>query len=172
MNNDEKLFSEVQYFRQIWLTILIGFTTILVWTMAIIQLGFGQPVGNNPAPDSVMIIILILSGIMTPLFFFTSNLKTEVKKDGFYFKFFPFHMSFQKIPAEDIQLYEERTYNPIKDYGGWGIRFGINGKVYNIKGNKGIYMELKNGERILFGSQRAEELTGAIDKIKKELRLN
>jgi hypothetical protein len=166
-NNDEVFFSEIQYFRQVWLTLFISFSTILVWTMAISQFVFKHPLGNNPAPDSIMIIIWILSGIISPLFFLTSNLKTEVKKDGFYFQFFPFHMSPRKISVEDIKSYEARTYNPIRDYGGWGIRSGRNGNVYNMNGNKGLYMELKDGKRILFGSQKSEELAGAIDRIKK-----
>jgi len=55
------------------------------------------------------------------------------------------------------------TYSPISDYGGWGIRYGSIGKAYNVSGNRGVQLELLNGERILIGSQKPEELAAAID---------
>jgi hypothetical protein len=54
---------------------------------------------------------------------------------------------------------EVRKYSPIKEYGGWGFRYGFkNGKAYNISGNMGLQLILKNGDRILIGTQKPEEL--------------
>jgi hypothetical protein len=50
------------------------------------------------------------------------------------------------------------TYRPFRDYGGWGIRISPNGKAYNMRGDEGVQLELKNGGRVLVGSQRAGEL--------------
>jgi hypothetical protein len=40
------------------------------------------------------------------------------------------------------------------------------GWAYNVRGNRGVQLELANGKRILIGSQRAEELAGAIGEAK------
>jgi hypothetical protein len=38
--------------------------------------------------------------------------------------------------------------------------------VYNVSSNQGVQLELANGQRILIGSQRAEELAQAIGQAK------
>ena len=57
---------------------------------------------------------------------------------------------------------------PILEYGGWGIRYSPFGKgwAYNVRGNQGVQLELANGQRILVGSQRADELARAIGQAK------
>src|SRR5690554_7570605 len=53
--------------------------------------------------------------------------------------------------------------------GGWGIRFTMKyGTVYNIKGNKGLFVKLKNGKTFIVGTQKPEEL----EKDRKSTRLN
>ncbi|NLK25486.1 MAG: hypothetical protein GX307_02790 [Euryarchaeota archaeon] len=36
------------------------------------------------------------------------------------------------------------------------------GKAYNVSGNRGVLLKLKDGNSLLIGSQRAEELDAAI----------
>ncbi len=57
-----------------------------------------------------------------------------------------------------------RKYSALKDYGGYGVRYGKNAKAYNVTGNKGIQIELIDGKRILFGSHHPEGFVQALDK--------
>ncbi len=51
---------------------------------------------------------------------------------------------------------------------GYGIRLSLNhGTVYNIKGNKGMLIQLKNGKKRLIGTQKPEELSKVILAILK-----
>ena len=162
VNREYPLYRETQHFRQLWLWALVLFIALLSIYGAFQQLILGKPFGNNPAPDSVMVILAIIFGIVLPLFMFTTNLTTEVHDDGLYIRFFPFHLSFRRIAIEEIRRFEVCTYSPIKDYGGWGIRFGRKGKAYNVSGNRGVKLELSNGKRLLIGSQKPEELAEAL----------
>ncbi len=56
-------------------------------------------------------------------------------------------------------------YRPILEYGGWGIRYGLRGRAYNVSGNRGLRVELTNGKHILFGSAKPEELKLALDNM-------
>jgi len=85
----------------------------------------------------------------------------EVRDDGLYIRFYP--LTHQKIPFEHIVHCEVRTYNPIREFGGWGIRYGKGGKAYNVSGNRGVQLDLVNGKRLLIGSGRPEELARAIE---------
>ena len=56
-------------------------------------------------------------------------------------------------------------YRPLRDYGGWGIRYGRNGKAYNISGNKGLMIEFRNGKRLMLGSREPEVLKMSIEQV-------
>lgn len=156
------LFREVQHFRQLWLWLIVlavsGFATYAM----VQQLILGAPFGSNLAPDCGVIGIMVVFGFGLPIFMYATHLTTEVRSDGLYYRFFPFHCSFQRIAAGDVKRYEVLTYSPIKDYGGWGIRYGVGGKAYNVSGNRGVLLHLSNGRGLLIGSQRPEEFANAL----------
>jgi len=155
-------YREVQRFRQPWLWLLIaGIFGVTVWSF-VQQIVLGRPFGQNPAPDTAIAIIVLVFGLAFPVLFLVANLTVEVRSDGLYYRFFPFHWSFRRISAETLSKYEVHRYRPIRDYGGWGIRWGRGSKAYNVSGNRGVMLELSDGNRLLIGSQKPEEMAGAI----------
>jgi hypothetical protein len=66
------------------------------------------------------------------------------------------------IARADIAGAEARTYSPIREYGGWGLRLGPRGWAYNVSGNRGVELTLASGKHVMIGSPRAEELEAAI----------
>lgn len=60
-----------------------------------------------------------------------------------------------------------RKYLPLREYGGWGLRWGIfgSGTAYNISGNMGIQLVLQNGKKILVGTQKAEECRRILEQL-------
>jgi hypothetical protein len=157
-----RIYREVQRFRQPWLWLLIaGIFGVTVWGFAQ-QIILGRPFGQNPASDTVVMIIAFVFGLAFPVLFLVANLTVEVRSDGLYYRFFPFHWSFRRISAETLSKHEVHKYRPIRDYGGWGIRYGRSGKAYNVSGNRGVMLELSDGSRLLIGSQKPEDLANAI----------
>ncbi len=161
-NDIDLLYREVQHFRQVplWL-LLLCLAGVAIYAM-VEQLILGKPFGDNPASDTVLAIIVVVFGFGFPIFFYVINLATEVRSDGLYIRFFPLHLSFRKIPLEALKTYEVRTYRALREYGGWGIRGGWRGKAYNVSGNRGVQLELSNGERILIGSRKPDEFAEAL----------
>lgn len=157
------LFHESQHFRQVWLWVLIAAISLVVLYGMFQQLILGNPFGNNPTSDSGLVIMGIIFGFGFPVFLYYMHLVIEVREDGLYYRFVPFHLSFRKIEFADLMKYQARTYSPIKDYGGWGIRYGQGGAAYNISGNRGVLLMQANGKSIMLGSQRPEELVEAIN---------
>jgi hypothetical protein len=156
------LYREVQYFRQPWVwAIVLAVAGLSIFAM-VKQLILGESFGSNPSSDVVVLIIGIVFGLGFPISFYRAKLTTEVVREGIHYRFFPFHLSTQKIPLVGVKTCEVITYSPLRDYGGWGIRFGSKGKAYNVSGNRGVRLELSNGKRILFGSQKPEELAAAV----------
>ena len=140
------LFEENQKFTQWWVWVL------LLWVSYSLAISI-----NNRF--SLLIALLI------PILFYLLELRIKVSKEGLYYRFFPFHYKSYYIKTNEIEKIEALKYRPVGDYGGWGIRYGFKGKCYNVKGNLGVKVFLKNGSYILFGSQKHEELEKSLKSI-------
>jgi hypothetical protein len=57
-------------------------------------------------------------------------------------------------------------YSPLRDYGGWGIRIGVKGNAFNVKGNLGVLLEMKKGRSTLFSTQEPKEVYEALKALK------
>ena len=165
----EVAFREVQRFRQKWLWALLLFTTVssvgLFAYGMYTQLILGQPWGDRPMSDTALLIVgpgvsLLLLG-MTYLFY-QLRLITEVRDGGLYLRFYP--LAPKTIAFDRIKRCDARTYRPIREYGGWGIRCSRKGKAYNVSGNRGVQLEFYQGKPLLLGSQRADELALALTR--------
>lgn len=66
------------------------------------------------------------------------------------------------VPISTVRSARASTYRPLLEYGGWGIKFGPKGWVYNASGKEGVQLELDGARPLLIGSHRAEELAEAI----------
>ena len=127
------------------------------------QIIMDSAVGNNPTSDLVLIVLVLVFGLGLPLFMYTTGLDTKVMESGVFIRFVPFHRKWVIFGFDSIQKAESITYSPIKDYGGWGIRYGKRGTAYNVSGNKGVLLSLADGKNVLIGSQSHEALFLAIE---------
>lgn len=161
-------FIEIQRFTQRWLWILlIGIMLLLVGVFGygvIEQLVYGRPWGDRPVSDGVLLltgsgVILFSTGMI--YLFYSLRLITEVREEGLYIRFYP--LWGKLISYSSIRTCNARTYKPLSEYGGWGIKYGRSGWAYNIIGDQGVQLVLNDGKRILVGSQRAEQLEQAIN---------
>ena len=106
-------------------------------------------------------------GFILPLIFYLFELRIKVSNKGLHYQFFPFHFKSHTIDIEDIERIKAMEYSPLKEYGGWGIKYGFKGKAYNVSGNKGVKIFLKNGLNIMFGSQKHNELAKALKSVRR-----
>lgn len=157
------LFREVQYFRQIWIwAILFAINAFLIYSLA--QQFLKQPLGDNPRGDAELIIATAIS-LLLAVFLWAARLETEITREGMRVRFIPFHRQYRHYTWEQIQRCYVRTYNPILEYGGWGLRgFGKN-RALNVDGNIGIQLELVTGAKLLIGTQLPDEAEAALRKI-------
>ena len=147
------LFEENQKFTQWWLwVILLSFPII----------SFG------PFDENSININYILIGFAIPFLFYLFELRLKVSDEALHFQFFPFHFKSHIIKLEDIKKFKAMEYSPLKEYGGWGIKYGFKGKAYNVSGNKGVKILLNNETNIMFGSQKHSELAKALKMAKQQ----
>ena len=163
------VFREVQKFRQPWVWVLVlgilGLLSVLFGIGLAQQLGSGQPWGNRPMSDGGLIVAsLVTFGVSAGVVWLMLSLTlvVEVRDDALSIHFKP--LKRRLVDYADIVDVEAVRYRPIVEYGGWGIRRGRNGWAYNVSGNNGVRLDLRDGSDLLIGSQRFVELAAAIDK--------
>lgn len=145
-------FHEDQYFRQSWLWVLIAVPIIVVLVV----------LASAPRVDTVGIAVGVGAALLVALLLGLARLETEVRDDGVYVHFHGLWPT-RRIALEDIDTYEARRYT-MWDSGGWGVHFTLRGIAYNVSGNEGVVIQLKQGKggQVLIGSQRPAELGVAI----------
>jgi hypothetical protein len=149
------LFEEVQQFKQKWLEgLMLAVNTLLIAGFFIAT--FIYP-GNKPESNLGLIAGILFSGLVT---FLLKQLKliTQVTAEGIQIRFSPLQTRFHLFRWEDIEQLAIRTYNPLLEYGGWGIRFGPSGNAYNVSGNVGLQLVLRGNKKLLIGTTKAGEL--------------
>lgn len=158
------LFEEKQRFRQWWIWLLFAFLNINSWIAIYFQIILKTPYGNNPMSNNGLIIVAIVM-LLFSIFFFCMNLQTKITAESISVKFFPFHRNFKTYKFEEIKHCHVRKYSPISEYGGWGLRGLSDNIAFNVSGNYGLQIELKNGKKILIGTRKSEPLKKIIEQI-------
>ena len=168
-NKDNPVFHEVQRFSQRWFWVIFTLTMLVilgVFAQGLIQqLINDTPWGERPLSDigllMVAIIVFLFCAVLIYIFY-NLRLETTVYKNRIELNFSPVWR--KAIYFAEINECMARTYSPIKEYGGWGIKYGFkNGWAYNIMGNEGVQLVLNSGKRILIGSQQVSILAEAIN---------
>jgi len=138
-----KTIEETQKMNQKWLWVLMILIQILLFYKLIIDY----------KEKSVFQIIPIIIVTITCVFIYSIKLKYIINSENIIISFFPFLSNSKKIEIKEIKKISIIKYNPLKDYGGWGLRYTNNKTAYTTRGNKGIYIEMNNGKNLLIGTQ-------------------
>ncbi len=153
------IFKETQRFLKPWMNVLVAVVAVAGVAFLISQISQGM------WKDVIGSVVLL--GALA--LFRSLKLVTIVKDDGLSVRFFPFHWAFKRIPLEDVIEVESKTYSPIREYGGWGIRCGKDGgRAYNVSGNQGVLLKYRSGGSLLIGTQKPQELEAAIRNVRRE----
>ncbi len=170
-------FKEEQRFNRPvgWAIFIVLFSTAMIPFVIGInqQLIQGEPWGDNPMSDtglivSAVLVFLLMIGLV--FLFVKIRLIVEVQKDGIRYSYHPLINKKRNLLKNRIDSFELRKYRPVMEYGGWGVKIGSKkwGKAYNVYGNIGMQFYLKDGTKILFGTQRGEAFRRAVQKMMED----
>jgi len=161
MKKEQILFNESQRFNQWWIwAIILGAMGVSIYVNI-------QTIQLQESLFNWTILSLIIPVLLIPGLFYFLMLKTRIKKNGIYVRFIPFHRKEIFIAWDQLESCSVRTYSPLGEYGGWGIKYGLGGagKVYNVSGNQGLQLVFTNGSRLLIGTKKPTELQEVINQL-------
>lgn len=69
----------------------------------------------------------------------------------------------KRVAYGDIERLESVRYHPIREFGGWGVRFGADGKrAWTARGERAVVLHLRNGVHLYVGSDDPHRLEARI----------
>lgn len=164
-----KVFKEQQRFTQLWVIILILISAFVSLGILIgSYLKYPGSYSTGELALHVTIVVLVFGLI------FLITLTTRIDEQGIYYQFFPFHLKFKTIKWTEIDKVYVRTYSAITEYGGWGLKGGAfwnksKGRAINVSGDIGIQIVLKNGKKLLIGTQKESDVTSILGTYKLKI---
>src|SRR5438552_3196347 len=119
-----------------------------------------EVVAGRPA-EVWLIVVGPLVVLVVAVLLSLSHLDVDVTDEGvtiaFRYVWPARHIGFSEIVGLEV-----RRYDPLLEYGGWGVRLGPKGWGYMTSGNEGVQLRLRKGLPVLIGSRRPRELEAAI----------
>ncbi|MCG2616044.1 hypothetical protein LZZ85_17240 [Terrimonas sp. NA20] len=73
------------------------------------------------------------------------------------------------IKWEDIASISREQVNPVKDFGGWGLRYNKRATGYIFRGREGVRVRLKSGREFVITTDNGEALIDAVRSVHHEL---
>jgi hypothetical protein len=113
---------EVQKFRQPLLLLLLALVAAPFWYLAVTHFVFGAELEDAEA----LAVAWLVAGVLVPALLLRARLVTEVSPSGLRLRFPP--VVTREIPFAEIRRAQARTYRPLREYGGWGLRWGGSGR--------------------------------------------
>jgi hypothetical protein len=156
------LFMEEQTFSKSVILKLVKVINLVLLTVCAFILIKGTDLKTNGVfVFGPLVVIFIIVGYMLS----KAKLVTQVREDGIYVRYFPFHRKFRIYKWEDIDQLYLRKYDPIREYGGWGVRLGFNGRAFNVSGNIGLQIITTHNEKLLIGTNAPDDMIGILSQL-------
>lgn len=154
-------FKETQQLKLLWLYILVGLESLvilLVLTVGKQSITFDELQAMNYIPVIAVVVPFALIYAINKIPF-----NYEISDNGIKYRYLSLTGKYNFLPWHSIKNVYVKKYDALGEYGGWGVRnrlwFKLNDKAYVFNdNNKGLQIELKNGKKILFSSNKIEEL--------------
>ena len=154
-------YEEVQHFHPAFQALMVGIGLFLLVSL-VADVVFHTPLGSKPAPPAVLAGVLVFFVL---LYLWVFRLVVRVDGQSVRAEFGYLGRLNFRWTRDQIRSCEPVTYRPLRDFGGWGIRFGAGGKrCYSARGNRGVLLETDK-RQVTIGSQRPEELAAAIQQL-------
>ena len=153
-------FHEEQTFRQRHARLALATPPAAIVFIALRQLAWHRPWETPPISSgdllylSVLLVAVYIRLVTVRLVTDLWATEISVGLSGLWQK--------RKISLDQVHAAKVVEYDAARDFGGYGFRSGAGGRAYIAGGNRGVELELRDGRKVLIGSQRPADLAKQI----------
>lgn len=156
-----KLFIEQQRFSQRIFKIILALISLVFVFAFVQQVIFDKPFGVRPMSNTGILAALLFLAIFN-LLFYNMKLVTTIDEDAISVRFYPFHFFPKRFEWSQLSDVIVRQYNPLKEYGGWGLRGFGKRSVMTVSGSWLIEVVFVNNQSLLIGTCKPQEAEEAL----------
>lgn len=154
------IFEETQYFPSFIYVLLVISLIAELLIVGTAMVNAGESAQTNFA--------IVAFGVVITCFVFNMLvLRTRVDASEIYICLGWLPIFWTRIPLSSVEEPRVVTYHPLRDAGGWGMRFGrFEGaacRYWNARGNQGVFFATAK-HRYIIGSQQSENLYRALSR--------
>ncbi len=163
-------FQEKQHLKLWWLYILLGIETIVVCSILFLDKG-----GMSLNDLKQAYFLPILFPYLVVYLVTKNSLSLHIDENGITYHYWPFSKR-RKLSWTKIDEIYIRKYDALGEYGGWGVKhrlwFKFNDKAYIFNDNNlGLQIRLPHNKKILFSTQKSDELNLFLINLKKRYNI-
>ena len=165
-----KVFVEEQRFKR-WILLAVLVIPILGGIIPIVFVKNSIATIDEESFWGLTITFIVI--ILVFLLILSIRLHTKISEQGIYYQYFPIHFSQKFIPWKELKGCTVIKYNSFTKFGGYGFRrslFKNNGIAMNVGGKFGVQLILKNGKRILIGTQKEQEAIAVLETYQSKFK--
>ncbi|KAH3743661.1 hypothetical protein Pelo_14938 [Pelomyxa schiedti] len=157
-------FYEEQRFRHLSLVIITLTSAAVVAGIITAATAVAAHRGSSYLLPLTIGLILCILVSTAWILVFTSRLQITVRDDELYVHFFPFCMWDKRVRLCDVTSAKPVNYDPISEYGGWGISYSPSQHmwVFAICGTHAVEIATKSGVHFMVGTTTPHELVTAV----------
>ncbi|MBN1366640.1 MAG: DUF1648 domain-containing protein [Dehalococcoidales bacterium] len=114
---------------------------------------------SEPWASLVLVIVALL--LVMPY----GGLRVIVTKQNITIRFGILGFKVLRLATEEIAAVETHQFSPLRDFGGYGIRFNREMAAYYLRGTRGVKITTVRGKKYLIGSDNTERLAVVISAV-------
>ena len=154
-------FEEKQGLKIWWLYLITGLT--IFPTVAILIFSQDGPNFNELKEMYFAPIFAILLPFLIIFIIQKNQLTLRINDEGISYRYFPFQYKQRNHLWDTIDQAHIRKFDAFSEYGGYGVKhrlwFNLKDKAYILNDkSKGLQIVFKNGKKLLFSSNKIDEL--------------
>lgn len=151
-------FYEQQKFDQKWMNTII-YSILILSVVLFIVIFFEKAY--------IIATIVLLLGVMFFGLLKCIRLVVKIDQATVKYKFFPVHIAFKTIVIDHTLRLEVVAYDPISEFGGWGIRINKHAKCYSTSGYFALKITMTGRKDTYIGTNEPDELRRFIGHLDK-----
>jgi len=134
-----------------WMNVMMIGILVLMLVTAVISWR------HAPVMATIQLIVMLLLGG-----FLSGGMRVTVTLEQIQVRFGLLSIPLLRLPIAEITQIEVYHFAPLRDFGGYGIRFNREMKAYFFRGDTGVKIRTSTGKQYLIGSDRAERLVAVL----------
>jgi hypothetical protein len=106
-------------------------------------------------------IVLFVVGL--PAILFYGGQRTMINRRELTVRWGLLGLKVLRLQVNEISQAVQHEFAPLRDFGGYGIRFNREMKAYFMRGSVGVRITMSNGKKYLIGSDRPQQLAAVLE---------